>query len=99
MRVSRCPTTSRFPLDAYLVFRRIPLAFHSGSFLRSQTNTSHGPKKRCHVNGSSVFGVAGFVATPSVCVFLTVNLPGFMGCRSFRISIFALQIPIRNPDA
>jgi hypothetical protein len=41
--------------------------------------------------GSSVFGVAGFMAAAWVGLFLTVNLPGLMGCRSLLVIIFAFQ--------
>ncbi len=43
----------RLPQYADLFFRRVSLAFHqSGSFLRPQTNSSHGSKKRSHVRRS-----------------------------------------------
>jgi hypothetical protein len=47
-------------------------------------------------DGGSVFGVAGFIAAPSVCVFLTVNLLWLIGFGSFLVLIFAVQAAVRG---
>lgn len=51
---------------------------------------------RSWVDGdSSVFGVAGFMAAPSVWVFLTFDPSWLIGFRSFRVLIFAVQAAVR----
>jgi hypothetical protein len=45
---------------------------------------------------SSVFGVDGFIAAPSVCVFLTFDPLSLIGFRSFRVLIFAFQAAVRG---
>src|ERR1035437_612906 len=50
--------------------------------------------------GSSVFGVAGFIAASSVCIFLMFDLPLLISFRSFLVLIFAFQAAVRgSPDS
>jgi hypothetical protein len=46
--------------------------------------------------GSSDFGVTGFIAAPSVCIFLTFDPLSLVGFRSFLVLIFAVQAAVRE---
>jgi hypothetical protein len=46
--------------------------------------------------GSSVFGVDGFIAVPSVCIFLTFDPSWLMSFRSFLVLTFVFQAAVRD---